>query len=152
VEPAKGGTLTDTQNLTTTVEWPAGAVTDTITLIYTPTASTHFNLQFAGHAFELEAYTGGNLQSDFVFSKPITVTIHYSDGDVAGLDEDSLMLYYWNGSSWEDAATTCDPALTYHRHPDENWLAVSICHLSEFALVGAWKYRIYLPLVLKNFL
>ena len=36
----------------------------------------------------------------------------------------------------------------YDRHPDENWLAAPICHLSRFALFG--KYTVYLPLVLRN--
>ena len=48
-------------------------------------------------------------------------------------------------SAWEDAACGA-----YDRHPDKNWLAVPICHLSQFALFGERDYLIYLPLVLRN--
>jgi hypothetical protein len=60
------------------------------------------------------------------------------------MDENTLVLWYWNGSSWEDAACGL-----YDRHPEENWLAVPICHLSLFAL-SEEKPTIYLPVILKN--
>ena len=79
------------------------------------------------------------------FSVPVSVTLYYTDTDIAGLDEIMLLLANWNAglSTWEDAA--CGP---YVRHPDENWLAVPISHLSRFALFG--KHKIYLPIVINN--
>jgi PKD repeat protein len=151
IDPTTGGTIiyTDTQRLTTIVQDPAGAVTEIITLLYTPidapTRAISPELRFAGHAFNLEAYLGGELQIGFVFSNPITITIHYSDDDVQGLDEESLTLEYWNGSAWEDAACGL-----YNRHPDENWLSVPVCHLSEFALLGEGEEHIYLPLIVRQ--
>jgi hypothetical protein len=68
--------------------------------------------------------------------KPITITIHYSDADVEGIDENDLRLYRWTGSAWEDAATTCSPPSTYVRDVDANVLRVPVCHLSRFALGG----------------
>ena len=66
--------------------------------------------------------------------KPVTITIHYSDADVTGIDEESLVLEYWDEfvGAWMDAACGA-----YDRHPDENWLAVPICHLTPFALLGS---------------
>jgi uncharacterized repeat protein (TIGR01451 family) len=151
-----GNTLiyTDTQSLPTIVQIPSGAVTSTTTLLYSPLSTTTSNSQFtfAGHAFELDAYRDGVLLSNFTFSVPITITLHYTDTDVSGIDETLLKLDYWNSSTsrWEDAATTCIPLSTYDRHPDENWLAISICHLSRFALFGGKQYSIYLPLLVKN--
>jgi uncharacterized repeat protein (TIGR01451 family) len=148
IDPLTGGVVvyTDTQGMTTTVQVPPGAVSETITLVYTPidspTQAISPGLRFAGHAFTLEAYKGGELQIGFVFSEPVTITIHYSEDDVQGIDEESLTLNYWNGSAWEDAACGLDD-----RRPDENLLAVPVCHLSEFALLGEAEYRIYLPLV-----
>lgn len=77
---------------------------------------------------------------------PVTITLHYSDSEVAWLAEASLMLFYWidSTSAWVDAA--CGP---YDRHPNESWLAVPICHLSEFALFGEGHW-IYLPVALRN--
>jgi hypothetical protein len=148
-----GSTLiyTNTQALPTVVEIPANAVTEATTLVYTPVDSaTAPAFAFAGSAFELDAYRDGALLSGFTFSVPVTITLHYADADVAGLNEASLRLNYWNrgANQWQDAATTCAPPSVYDRHPGENWLAVPICHLSQFALFG--QYRIYLPLVLRN--
>ena len=73
---------------------------------------------------------------DLLFAEPAVVTIHYRDADVAGLGESTLILYYWDGTAWQDASTTCSPPSAYERHPDANWLSVPICRLSRFALFG----------------
>jgi len=151
-EPDSVSAITATAGgLTTTVEIPAGAVTEVTTLEYTalaePAQPSRGEFAFAGHAFRLEAYQGGELRPGFVFAQPVTVTVHYADADVAGLDESLLVLEYWNEDieMWEDAACGL-----YDRHPDENWLAVPICHLSRFALFGR-RYIVYLPLLLRNY-
>ncbi len=66
--------------------------------------------------------------------KPITITIHYSDSDVQGLDEDDLRLYRWSGSQWEDATNTCSPPSAYTRDLDANVLQIPVCRLGQFAL------------------
>jgi uncharacterized repeat protein (TIGR01451 family) len=141
VTPEAGGTLvyTDTQGMTTTVEIPAGAVSETLTLILTPLDGPMHGtepLRFAGHAFTLELYKGPYLQPGYVFAEPIVITIHYSDEDVWGMDEETLLLEVWTGSGWEDAA--CDG---YERDLEANWVSVEICHLSEFALLGVARER-----------
>jgi hypothetical protein len=147
VDPGSGGSLvyTDTEGLTTTVQVPAGAVNEPIDLVYLPQepGSPPAGFAFAGQGFHLEAFREGALIPGFVFSAPVTITIHYSDADVAGVDEESLALTYWTGSEWEDAA--CG---TVAREIEENWLAVPICHLTEFGLLGETR-RVYLPLVVR---
>jgi hypothetical protein len=149
VYPGVANTLvyTDAQGNVVRVDIPADAVTGTTTLFYTPltTATPPADLAFADIAFTLEAYRGGVHLSQFVFEQPITVTMHYTDASVAGMDESSLRLYYWDGGQWVDAACGA-----YDRHPDQNWLAVPVCHLSEFALFGEVQQRVYLPVVLRN--
>ncbi|MCK5059619.1 MAG: dockerin type I repeat-containing protein [Candidatus Pacebacteria bacterium] len=34
------------------------------------------------------------------FDKPITLTFHYTDSDISGIDESTLVAHRWNGSSW----------------------------------------------------
>jgi hypothetical protein len=135
VDPGSSTMLiyTDTTNLTTTVSVPAGAVTSTITLVYTPlyTASAPGGFSFAGHVFDLDAYQDNTLLPGFVFSQPVTITIHYSDADVAGLDENSLVLRYWTGSAWAS-----DGISIIERNPAQNYVVFTITHLSEFALFG----------------
>ncbi len=109
-------------------------------------------LSFAGHFFNLDAYRGALLLPDFTFNTPVTVTMRYSDDDVKGMDEDTLILYYWDtaSSQWVDAAKTCTPESSYDRRPGKNWVSVPICHLTKFGMFGETLYRIYLPIVLKN--
>jgi hypothetical protein len=151
VDPESGGTLvyTNTQGMTTTVQVPPDAVDQATTLVYLPLQpeSPPSGFAFAGQGFDLEAFQNGTLVPGLVFAQPVTVTIHYSDADVAGLDEESLTLTYWTDSMWQDAA--CGPA---ERHLAENWLAVPICHLSQFGLLGEKRaFAIYLPLVQRNY-
>jgi hypothetical protein len=147
------GTLayTDTQDLTTGVTFPSGAVTEATTIVLTPTvASATEGLIFAGHAFDLEAYQGGERQPGFTFDRPVTVTINYSAQDVRLVsDRDNLTLRWWDGNAWQDAAETCDPPSTPIRDDSQGLLRVPICHLSRFALLGPTQ-RVYLPLVLSG--
>jgi photosystem II stability/assembly factor-like uncharacterized protein len=141
---------TNTQGTRITIDIPAGAVAQTTTFyLHNADIVTHTpaGLNFVGSIFLLNAIQDGVRVDGFTPQLPITVTMHYTD-DV-GLDEGGLLLYTWDNSQWVDAATTCAPASVYDRHPDENWLAVPICHLSEFALLGR-RYPVFLPLVLKD--
>ena len=135
---------TSTDNFTTTIEIPSNAVTESITLEYwsIPEISAPGNFAFAGVAFNLEAFSGSAHLPSLMFQNPISVTIHYTDRMVTGMDENALTLEYWNGSTWNDAA--CGP---YDRHPNENWLGVKICHLSRFGLFEVSGGYLYLPLM-----
>jgi hypothetical protein len=149
VEENTGGTLvhTDTQGNETLIEVPAGAVTGTTTLAYTPVESPAESpgLRFAGQAFDLDIVRAGAPLPGLVFSVPVTITLPYSEADLGQMPEESLLLEWWNAESgaWEDAA--CGP---YDRHPDEDWLAVPICHLSRFGLFG--RNQLYLPVVVNR--
>ena len=142
---------TDTQGLPTRLDFPADAVSVSTTLILTPTlAAAGSGFKFTGHAFELAAYQGGLLQPDFAFGNPVTVTIRYSDADVTSItSEEELVLAWWNGATWQDAAETCTPNSVYTHDPVNNRVSVSICHLTTFALFGPVK-TVYLPIVLRN--
>ncbi len=139
------------------VEVPSGAVDRPTLLRYAPIslvdASARAGLQYANHAFSLEAEQEGEVVVGLRFFKPITVTLHYSDQAVANLDETSLYLYYRlrPEDEWTDVAA--DPA-AYHRNPDENRLAVTTDHAAQFALFsltgasdGPGLQYVFLPLV-----
>jgi hypothetical protein len=113
------------------------------------TVTSTANLQFDSQAFELNAYQGGNPVDNFTLEEPATITITYTHADVTGINEESLILFYWDESSeqWVDAASTCTPTSIYNRHPEANWLAVAICYLSQFAMFGEQQATLFLPLV-----
>jgi len=150
VSTTLGSIITDTSDLTTTIEIPAGAVTDTTTIVYTSlptiTGAPSPTFAFAGHALSLEAYRNDVLILGFTLEEPITVTIEYSDEDVEGLVEDELTLWYWNGSTWTDAA--CGD---YDRDLEANVIRVAVCHLSDFALFGEEETVVYLPIIVKSY-
>jgi Tol biopolymer transport system component len=139
---------TDTQNLTTTLDFPAGTVSETTTLILTPTLASQFaDHAFTGHAFELAAYQGGELRPGLAFSVPVTVTVHYSEGDLRVVsDEEGLVLLLRTGSGWQDAADTCDPSSSYGRDLAGRVLALPICRPGVLALFGPTEQS-YLPLI-----
>lgn len=149
VEPTMESSLvyTDTQGNPTTIVVPVGAVTETTVLLFTPVASATppAPLLFAGHAFDLEAYINGVLQAGFTFNLPVSITITYADEEVDGLNEDSLVLLFEDGSAWGNAACATPVA-----NAANNLLTTLVCHLSRFALFGQpGEMRVYLPMVLR---
>jgi hypothetical protein len=74
----------------------------------------------------------------FTFLRPITITVEYSDEDIAGIVEDSLRLYYYDEATgmWNDVLTTCPDPGRYTSNPDENFIQVQACHLSRMGMIG----------------
>jgi hypothetical protein len=151
VLPGIGGNLTytDTQGLPTQLSFSSLAVTQTTTMTLTPTLTSGGSpFAFAGHAFDLSASQAGISYPGFTFDEAVWATIHYSDQDVWGLtSEDALSLFWWTGSSWQDAANTCDPPLEYIRDTANNIIGVPFCKTGSFTLVGPTIHQ-YIPLAL----
>lgn len=145
--PALAHTLvyTDAQGDLTQISLPAGAVTETVELLYTPLtpAAPPTGFAFGNTAFTLTAFRNNQAQSGFTFAQPVLVTLHYREADVAGMAEASLQLLWYNPQtqSWEEAACGA-----YNRQPTQNQLTVPICHLSQFGLFGE-RQAVYLPVV-----
>jgi len=151
--PTTGGVLA-ADDITVTV--PAGSVGEEVTLALLPLAAPAHaapdGMTFGGRAFLLTAFVGGVQQEGYAFQQPVLLSLTYADADVAGLDENALVLQTWDGGAWVDAATTCTPPAAYSRQPEQNRLGVPICHLSEYALMetAAPPARlIYLPLIMR---
>ncbi len=135
--------------ITMTLDIPAGAVSETVTLNYASITTTTQTLPnrfgFAGKTFILDVVSGGVLQSGFSFVKPITLTLEYDDNTVAGLKEETISLYYWDGAtqSWSTEGITI-----IERDTNNNRLIVTISHLTEFSLLTDELNYSYLPIVL----
>jgi ABC-type transport system substrate-binding protein len=129
------------------VEFPPGAVPGTAIVTYTsfyvsphPPTGT---FSFAGNAFQLEVTDLGSGDSITEFVVPLTITIHYNDGDLNGIDESSLELMYWNGSAW-----VTDGITIVQHDMVNNILIIQIDHLTELALFGI--RRVYLPMIMRG--
>jgi hypothetical protein len=159
LSPTSGATLvvtnTQTDTITATIQVPAGAVTETATLIYNSvSSSTHSapaGFNFAGMIFTLDIYQNNQLQANFIFSSPITITLEYDPNALGGLDENTLALYFWDEAAQNWSA---DGISVVERDTANHRLVVTITHLTEFALVAqasAATSPVYLPIVLKDF-
>ena len=139
-------TYTDTQDIPTQVFIPAAAMTETLRIEMAPLSPT----VAIRHGFGLVAYKGGSDRDsswDLTFNPvPAAIWFRYSDEDIAGLDENILILSRYDSAQrrWVDAA--CGE---YQRYPEENWMLVPICRTGDFALLSPHT-EIFLPLVLKN--
>ena len=135
---------------TATVETPTGAVTETTTLSYTAFTVAPSTLPtgylFAGRGFHLRAYQYGQLVATLPFHHPVTLTVRYSDADVATLNEETLQLFFRDGGAW-----STDGLVVVERDLQNRRLVLTTSHATEFALFGQEKrYTIYLPLVLRQ--
>lgn len=131
------------------VEVPAGAVQAPITLLYqtlsTPTA-TLGAYQFVGRAFMLHAYQDNAIISPFIFGIPVTVTLYYTEDDVAGMDETQLQLLTLDATTGQ---WSTDGITVVERHPQDNYLVVTIAHFTEFTLAMP-PWQIFMPLINKR--
>jgi predicted outer membrane repeat protein len=148
VVPELGATLTTTSAL---VEVPAGAITQTITLVYEPSTATGGSpsgtLLFAGLAFSLTAVQDGSPLSGFVFERPVTVTLRYTDADVMGLVEANLQPFYFNATTglWQ-----ADGIVVLARRLPENEIVFTISHLTRFGLFAPTQQRAFLPVMMRG--
>lgn len=143
VSSQTGGSVS-TLDGTTTVSFPAGAVETAITVtlrpLAAPTAPT--GEQRAVRAFTLEARDAAG-QAVTSFRKPLTLTVRYTDAEVAGLYERGLSLAYWDGVRW----ATLLPCAGCTHDLAANTITVSLDHFTEFALLGRVERTAYLPLI-----
>ena len=132
--------------ITVTMEIPTDVMSDPFTLTYSaapPLGAAPNGFKFVGLPFIMNLYQDGNLKPGVVFNNPITLTLQYSDDDIANMDEDGLILRYWDGDSWESDGISCQP-------PANNRIVCTIAHLTEFALMGNTTYTYYFPIVFQN--
>ena len=80
------------------------------------------------HVYELRALEDiGTAKTSF--DNPITITLQYENGDFSPLTESSLIIYSWDGASWQ-ALSDCSVDTT------SNTITCSTTHFSTFGLFG----------------
>jgi hypothetical protein len=129
-----------------TLTVPPIAVTETTRFQFKPLTSTDVfsgppGLMFAHRAFEVTAFRFG--QGVHQFGQPLTLTVTYSDTDVAGLKRETLRLWYRNGVG-EPWAILGEPVRVM-----SGTHVYTTTHLTQFALFGEGAYRAFLPTVIR---
>ncbi|MCL4531583.1 MAG: hypothetical protein M1582_00035, partial [Actinobacteria bacterium] len=137
VDPDKGGKL-KTKDGWLSVEFPPGAVTETVKLKYKRAGNAPhpvLDSRDTYFAFGLEAETSSG-QKVTKFTQPITITVSYQDG--SGIDAGAGM-FYWNeeGGFWAFVPSTQDlKARTIVATPD---------HLTDYSISDANQIEPDLP-------
>ena len=145
VTKSSGGTLIyiDDNELLTSIEVPAGVVSGTVRLSLSPlpfVTNLPDGYGSITHAFDLMGIYSDTSQVIGSLAQSYNMTVNYYPSQASGLDEDSLALYWWNGTSWQREPTSQVDTLadTVSATPD---------HFSLFAVLGSNKT--YLPQVTK---
>ena len=134
-----------------TVTVPAGTFASTVEVIVHPLDESSAGAPYGltnYQNFQLEVFENGQIVSGPLVN-PIQVKLNYNPLLLPSpAVEDSLSLYYWDGTAWQDAAATCVDG-NYLRELDRGnkTLTVNICHLSEFNLSG--RNAVFLPITIR---
>ena len=149
---ATGGTITY-PDPDISMEIPAGALDGDVEFTFLPQPIPDQgtgSMGIADISFHLTAHESATGDPVTEFALPIIVQIQYDEPLNDAIQEDSLVLYYWDVGSlaWVDAVTTCQSG-EYTRNLEENWFSLGICHLSEFAVLGDKGLNTFLPLILR---
>ncbi len=143
---ARTVTLTDTLGQTTVITFPASTVTQTtgVTVALVPGQSGG-GYYSPGMAFTLTA-----LPDPGTFAIPLQAALTYAPGATGPLvDKQDLKLVYWTGSDWNEAGTTCDPALVQEHNQAARRVTAAFCRSGQYLLRGPSR-QVNLPLVLRN--
>ncbi len=91
--------------------------------------------------FELNAYHFGEQHE---FGETIRLVLRLKPEEIAGLNRETLRLWYRSGPGEPWAMMMGEPAWL-----SEDTLAFSTDHFTQFALFGTGLHQIYLPLMLR---
>jgi parallel beta-helix repeat protein len=145
---------TDPQGTTVEIKIPAEAVTDEITLVYTPKdpqigLPLPKGLVLGSHVFDLHVYRNEVLVPHYEFQKVVTLTSTYSDEDVAQMIEATLALYRGLGLRAEEIGTRQEESQTLD--VENNVLTAYLLGTSRFGEMGVGiTARVILPLIIRN--
>jgi hypothetical protein len=137
VSSSNGGktTLTTSESTSATVDFPANAITTATQANINLESKTSITNTYpvpsgknivGSYVYNLTATAGG--VSVASFSKDVTLTFTYTDSQITGLNEDTLKVYYWNGTQWTVLTSTVDKT--------NNKITALTNHFTYFAIIG----------------
>jgi len=138
-----GGSLTSYHG-DTTIEIPAGAITDTIVITHTPAYGMPpgGNVAGIGHVFDVTAvYSNTGQPAQIAPGQTYTITVQYTDAEKGPAIENTLALYYWDSSQWVKEPSSVVDTIA-------NKVTATPDHFSLWAVLGETR-RVYLPLIMR---
>jgi oligopeptide transport system substrate-binding protein len=141
-----GGGSLDSYSGDTTIQVPAGGFTEPVTLTYSPAYGNPpgGNLIGIHHLFSATAvYSSSGLPASLSPGQAYTITVQYTDAEAGSAIEDTLALYYWDGTQLvKEPSSTVDTAA--------NLVTATPDHLSRWVVLGE-THLLYLPLVVRGY-
>ena len=140
VSPGFGGRLRSPDGVVS-VDFASGTVAELAVASYRQVTETlPMPRNPLGPVFDLGAtwYGGGDSVGDFL--RPVTITVGYSDSDLAGVNESRLALHYWDDGEWVEVSTTVEMA--------QNRAVAEVNHFTIYTLLER-RHTVYLPLVIR---
>lgn len=147
VAPAGGSVSSEVDN--TQYQFPALTFSEAVTFTHNLRLETNFpmppNLIGIGHAFENGAVNSGGLAVNP--SAAYTVTISYTQDEIGSADENTLALYFWDGTQWQIAPGSL-PGSGIKSTPDSTTSSITATPdtFGFWAVLGETN-RLFLPLV-----
>lgn len=144
--PESGGVLTSYHG-DTAIQIPPGAISDTVSITLSPAygmLSAGGDLTGIDHVFDVtivDQQTGQPAQ--LAPDKDYTLSVQYTDEEEGPAIEETLALYWWDGSQWVKEPSSVVDAVS-------NTVTATPDHFSLWAVLGETK-RMYLPLVPKSY-
>ncbi len=130
----------------TTVQVPAAAFPEAVTLTYSPAYGRPPGADQIGihHVFDLTAvYTSSGLPASLSPGQTYTIRVHYTDAEIGSAIENTLALYYWDGSQLvKEPSSVVDTAA--------NQVTATPDHFSRWAVLGE-TIPLFLPLIIRNY-
>jgi len=142
-----GGGELESYDGNTSIQIPAGAITDTAIITQSPASGMppSGNLTGIGHVFDVTAvYSSTGQPADP--TQPYTITVQYTDTEKGPAVEDTLGLYWWN----EEASQWSQQGIASSVNVADNLITAEVDHFSLFAVLGETR-RMYLPVVLRSY-
>lgn len=140
-----GGSLTSYYG-DTTIQFPPGAFDNNVIFTHAPAYGMPpgGNLTRVGQVFNLMAvYSDSDEPAQLAPNKTYTLTVQYRESERGPAIENTLALYYWDGSQWAKEPTS-------EVDPVNNIVVAHPNHFSLWAVLGETK-PVYLPLVSKGY-
>jgi hypothetical protein len=143
VTVAEGGAVFSSDGSTSLI-FPAGAVSATVTVTHTPKTAAQLppTGELTGYRmFELTAvYSGSAIPANIVPGGRYTVSVDYTGAIV--VQDARLGLYSWDAGAWVKEPTS-------NADYERNVVTASLDHFSYLAVLGK-SYTVYLPIALQG--
>ena len=138
IQPDTGGNLNASFGISLSLTFPPGAVVEPVDVTLRPLASgpATGSFQVVGQLFQITARTlGGTLVTNF--DPPFLLTIRY--GPLPSGETVAPFLYYWKEAEgeWKQIPASHNAA--------NRTLTAVLDHLTEFGVMQAGQYRLFLP-------